>query len=266
MFIDGNVFSLLDQEPSTPFNGGVAGGKSFHGKEKPSVMVAEGSFDPSTELHSPFQREESDHDLQLMVGSRPMERGDLQEYLHDVLLVDEDAWNNQVEKGHRTHLKNRSVNAGDVRHQAYTARANSQEWRYNGSVTPGYAQQEKPKNLPRLAGEAKARHDARPYYQTHPGLYGDRTGRGLDQHTIGAANYMDSHCEEPKQVKIVRTRNTKRGKTWGHECTYSNGIKTWEPFQYQTGKGQQYSRRNTAKLIHCADQQPLPRTFGSSHH
>ena len=227
MIIDDNAFNLLESESSTSFTSGVTGENFFHGKEKPSVMVAEGSFDPSTGPHSTLLREGGDYDLQFMVGSRPMDNRDLEEYMRDVLFVDETAWKDQVEKGHRKfQFNHRSATNGDVRHQAYTARATSGEWRYNGSVVPGYAQQQQPTNLPRLAGKAQARHVAKPYYQKHPGLYGNRSGRDQDYQPIGAVNYENSHSEEPNHSKIVRTRSTRRGMTWGKESTYTNGVNT----------------------------------------
>ena len=242
MIITSNVFQVFGVSEDPYPQGGVAGGKSIHGKGEPSNMVAEGSYDPSTQLQlQPLRQDDGgDDDLQFMAASRPMEGKELETYIKDVCLVGEDSGTAFEKPTASSHFRNGSKSTGDVQHYAYSASANSGKWRYNGNVRPGYAQQPKSTNLPSLAGTAKASRNDSPYWRSHSGLYGNRTRRNKNQQHDGAV-MMNSHCEEPRQPRIVNKRSRKKGRTWGMMTYYDDGSKMWESYRYQT------SSKNTHK-------------------
>ena len=238
MIVNRNAFQALGEPSPLTMYRGAASGKFFHGKDEPSNMVAEGSFDPSTGLLSSPLGMGGDHDLQLMVRSRPMVGEDLKTYIKDITLMSESEVSGTA-SGNAAAITLRNKNGlmmnGDVHHRAYSACDHSGKWRYNGKVTPGYQSQPKPTNLPSLAGTAKARRASKPYYQPHPGLY---SGRGQDQQHSGAVTYRNSHCEEPYNQEIVKQRSIKKGRMWGLQTTYEDGHKEWTKYEQQTGSDQ----------------------------
>ena len=108
-----------------------------HGKEKPSNMVAEGSFDPNTGFHLSRSAKDSDHGLECMASSHPMSKKEATDFLMDVIVAEKRGGND--EKIHATYRSGGNKTSGDV-HHAYAARP---AWKYNG--IPGSQREIKPR-------------------------------------------------------------------------------------------------------------------------
>ena len=85
--IDDNSFLSLEESESPTGKGGAAGVVLNHGKEKPSNMVAEGSFDPNTGFHLSRSAKDSDHGLECMTSSYPMSKKEATDFLMDVIVA-----------------------------------------------------------------------------------------------------------------------------------------------------------------------------------
>ena len=90
-----------------------------HGKEKPSNMVAEGSFDPNTGFHLSRSAKDSDHGLECMASSHPMSKKEATDFLMDVIVAEKRGGND--EKINATYRPGGNKTSGDV-HHAYAAR------------------------------------------------------------------------------------------------------------------------------------------------
>ena len=224
--IGNNSFLSLEESESPTGKGGAAGVVLNHGKEKPSNMVAEGSFDPNTGFHLSRSAKDSDHGLECMASSHPMSKKEATDFLMDVIVAEKRGGND--EKIHATYRSGGNKTSGDV-HHAYAARP---AWKYNG--IPGSQREIKPKSLPSLAGEDMARRANSAYWKPHPGMYENRSSHGRNQQPYGATYDKDGHCEEPNRPKIVHQRSREKDRTWGRETLYNDGTKTWFPYKHQT--------------------------------
>ena len=92
---DDNSFLSLEESTSPTGKGGAAGVVLNHGKEKPSNMVAEGSFDPNTGFHLPRSAMDSDHGLECMASSHPMSKEDATDFLMDVIVAEKRGGNDE---------------------------------------------------------------------------------------------------------------------------------------------------------------------------